>query len=83
MRIDDLLRDRISIGQYSVDSLRPAEGEFCEEFTISRHTVREALRRLSDPGLIQRRQGSGSRVLMAEPHKNFVQSIRSLDLLFQ
>lgn len=83
VRIGDLLRDRIRAGKYPVGALLPTEGELCEEFSISRHTVRDALRRLIEAGLIQRRQGSGSRVLATEPHQNYVHAMRSLDQLFQ
>lgn len=83
VRIGELLRKRIQRGTYPLDSLLPTEVELCEEFAISRHTVREALRRLTDDGLIQRRQGSGSRVIASEPHHNYVHVMRSLDQLFQ
>ena len=83
IRIGDLLRDRIRDNTYPVGSLMPTEGELCAEFTISRYTVREALRRLIDAGLIERKQGSGSRVIAQEPHQNYVHQMRSLDQLFQ
>ena len=83
VRVGDRLRDRIARGDYAVGALLPTEGELCEEFNISRHTVREALRLLTDARLIQRRQGSGSRVLVAESHQNYVHAMRSLDQLFQ
>ncbi len=83
VRIGDILGARIKAGDYSVGALLPTEGEFCEEFSISRHTVREALRRLTESGLIERRQGSGSRVLASEPYQNYVHSMRSLNQLFQ
>lgn len=83
MRIRDILRERIRAGEYPIDSFLPTEGELCEAFSTSRHTVREALRHLTDDGLIQRRQGSGSRVIATEPHHTYVHSMRSLDELFQ
>lgn len=83
VQIGDMLRDRIARGEYGVGSLLPTEGELCEEFRISRHTVREAMRLLTDAGLILRRQGSGSRVLATESHQNYVHAMRSLDQLFQ
>jgi GntR family transcriptional regulator len=83
VQIGDRLRDRIAQGDYAVGTLLPTESELCEEFSISRHTIREALRRLTDTGLIQRRQGSGSRVLAAVQNQNYVHSMRSLDQLFQ
>lgn len=83
VRIGERLRARIAQGDYAVGALLPTEGELCEEFAISRHTVREALRLLTDAGLIQRKQGSGSRVLVAVPHQNYVHAMRSIDQLFQ
>ena len=83
VQIRDLMRDRIAKGQYPVGSFLPTESELCAQFTSSRHTVREALRLLTEAGLIQRRQGSGSRVMAATPHQNYVHAMRSLDQLFQ
>jgi GntR family transcriptional regulator len=57
------LRDAILDGLYEVDDVLPTEAQLSEEFSISRHTAREALRVLTNEGLIVRRQGSGSRVI--------------------
>ena len=43
----------------SVDTRPPTESELCDEFNASRFTVREALRRLVEQGMVQRRQGAG------------------------
>ena len=83
VRVGDVLRGRILEGTYPVGGLLPTEGELCEEFSISRHTTRDALRRLTEAGLILRKQGSGSRVLATQPHQNYVHAMRSLDQLFQ
>ena len=83
VRVADRLRARIEAGDYAVGALMPTEGDLRGEFSISRHTVREALRLLSDEGLIRRRQGSGSRVIAAAPHQSYVHAMRSLDQLFQ
>ncbi|WP_372070478.1 GntR family transcriptional regulator (plasmid) [Tistrella mobilis] len=77
------IRDRISDGLYPVGSLVPTEAELCAEFAVSRYTVREALRRLVEQGYVERRQGSGTHVLSAEPGSIFSQSMRSLSELFQ
>lgn len=82
MVVSDVLRQRIKDGVYQVGSHLPTESELCEEFSISRHTTREALRRLSEAGLIHRRQGSGSRVLSTEPRNHYVHAMKSLDQLF-
>ena len=83
MEIGNELRRRITLGQYLVGSILPTEGMLCEEFTTSRHTIREALRMLTDAGFIERRQGSGSHVLTAVPSQRYVHDMSSLDQLFQ
>lgn len=49
-------------GRFKVGSLLPTEMEICERFGISRHTAREAIRRLTDAGLVSRRAGVGTTV---------------------
>jgi len=61
--IIDQLRRQIIEGIYPAGSALPTEMELCELFHASRQTVRFALSNLSDEGLIDRRQGSGSYVL--------------------
>jgi DNA-binding GntR family transcriptional regulator len=77
------LHERIADGRYAIGSNLPTEVELCAEFGVSRYTVREALRRLVEQGMLARRQGSGSEVVSAEPHQGFVHHVRSLADLFQ
>ena len=57
------LREQILRGDCPPGSMLPTEHQLCRSFDVSRQTVRAALDCLSREGLIQRRQGSGSRVL--------------------
>lgn len=82
-QVSNILARRIEEGTYSVGALLPTEVELCEEFDISRYTVREALRRLSEAGLVRRRQGSGTQIIAAHANANYVHSMRSLSELFQ
>lgn len=82
-RVGNELQRRIEDGTYPVGASLPTESELCAEFNVSRYTVREALRRLTDNGLLQRRQGSGSQVIARETQTAFVQSMRSISGLFQ
>lgn len=75
VRMADILTERIGNGCYPVNSLLPTEAELCLEFSTSRHTVREALRLLTNAGLISRRQGSGSRVLCRSENAPYVHSV--------
>jgi DNA-binding GntR family transcriptional regulator len=65
--VEETLRRRISKGTYRRGDSLPSETRLAEEFSVSRFTVREALRRLSDAGLISRQQGARSSVTGTEP----------------
>jgi DNA-binding GntR family transcriptional regulator len=67
------LVDDISSGRYPLDSLLPTEFELCEQFKVSRSTVREAIRRLSELGLVAKQQGVGSRVTATQVPQHYVQ----------
>ena len=77
------LQAEIAAGTPAVGQLLPGEHELCARFGVSRHTIREALRDLADRGLVDRRQGSGTRVVSATPQGRYVQSMRTLDELRQ
>ena len=79
----DALRRAIESGEYPVGSLLPTEKELCERFGVSRHTVREASRRLADIGLIVRRAGLGTTVSARTASPRFTASLGSLTELLQ
>ena len=83
MQILAALRARVEGGVYPLETSLPTEGELCEEFSASRYTVREALRRLVEQGMVARRQGSGSIVVASQPQARYVHSLSSLAGLFQ
>jgi GntR family transcriptional regulator len=76
------LQAAIANGGFALGATLPTEAELCRRYAVSRHTVREALRRLVDLGLIERRQGAGSRVVSARPKTGYLHTIRSLQELF-
>jgi GntR family transcriptional regulator len=53
------LRGEIKRGLYAPDGF-PTESELCKRYSVSRFTVREALRALQGEGLIARKRGSGT-----------------------
>lgn len=71
------LVDEITDGSYPVGSLLPGEAELSEMFRTSRFTIREALRNLSERGFVDRRRGSGTRVVSANPTSAFVYRLSS------
>lgn len=61
-RIARELADRIHSGKVSVGEPLPTEAALCKRYGVSRYTAREALRRLRDAGLIERRRRAGTTV---------------------
>ncbi|MFT6155617.1 MAG: GntR family transcriptional regulator [Neolewinella sp.] len=81
MQIAAALKDGFLAGIYPVGSVLPSEGELGKHFSVSRHTVRESLRRLREEGLVASRQGAGTVVLAppsAVPEIHQVMSISGL-----
>lgn len=68
---------------YPVGAQLPTEAELCNQYNVSRHTVREAIRRVQDLGLVASRQGVGTRVIASTPTRQYSQSIGSIDELLQ
>ena len=83
VRISDDLTARIQRGVYPLGSKLPTEMQLCEEFAASRHTVREALRRLVETGLIIRLQKAGTTVVATAAPAGYVQTASSVADLFQ
>jgi DNA-binding GntR family transcriptional regulator len=76
------LVDGIRTGVHPVGSLLPSEKRLAELYGVSRATVRSALLHVEDLGLVDRRQGSGTRVTAAEVRPEYVhRMIASGDLM--
>ncbi|OBQ56290.1 FadR/GntR family transcriptional regulator [Halodesulfovibrio spirochaetisodalis] len=60
--IADQLRDVITSGEFPAGKRLPSERKLAEIFSVSRHGVREALRKLEEQGLVFSRQGDGTYV---------------------
>jgi DNA-binding GntR family transcriptional regulator len=71
--IAERLMADIRKGTYPIGGLLPPELELCERFDASRHTVRQALRTLTERGLIVRRASTGSVVVAKIEPAIFVQ----------
>jgi GntR family transcriptional regulator len=71
------LRRRIEAGEYPVGGRLPTENALTDEFDVSRSTIRQALAALEEAGLIDRRQGSGTRVLARTAPVRYVQTVAS------
>ena len=52
VQVASLIKDKISEGCYAPGTLLPSEREMCDEYEVSRTTIREMLRQLEREGLI-------------------------------
>jgi GntR family transcriptional regulator len=79
--IADDLRAKIEDGRLEPGAKLSTEGDLSDEYSASRNTVREAIRRLTDEGLLESRPGQGTfvaqqidpfvTVLSADPQTGF------------
>ena len=82
LQIARALKEEIVGGIYPVGSQLPTEDDLCERFSVSRYTVREALRRLREDNLVSSRQGAGTTVVPRPSSDSYVHDIMSInDLL--
>ena len=72
------LTDEIAKGHYTVGARFPTEAELRLRFGVGRHTIREALKLLTEQGLIGRRRKTGTFVLSTSPVSPYVHSLRDL-----
>jgi len=82
-QVADWLIDGIRSERHAVGETLPGEIELATHFSVSRHTVREALRRVEELGLIGRHPGVGTVVLARYPTQTHVQLVRSPAELLQ
>jgi GntR family transcriptional regulator len=68
-QIQHLIRHRISTGEYSPGQQIPSENELCQELSVSRVTLREALRELVRDGMLTKIQGKGTFVAPNPPKR--------------
>jgi GntR family transcriptional regulator len=82
LQVARTLRKEIVDGVYPVGSQLPTEHQLCERFSVSRYTVREALRRLRDDNLVTSRPRSGTLVVPRPSSDSYAQDVVSInDLL--
>lgn len=65
-KIINEIRHQIDSGKYLSGDKLPSERRLCEEFKVSRITIRQALDKLEDMNIIDRKQGKGTYILPFE-----------------
>ncbi|WP_197382568.1 GntR family transcriptional regulator [Mycolicibacterium mengxianglii] len=82
LQVAHTLRQEIVEGVYPVGSQLPTEHALCERFSVSRYTVREALRRLREDNLVSSRPRAGTLVVPRTSTGSYAQDVMSInDLL--
>jgi GntR family transcriptional regulator len=72
------LRGDIVGGRYPVGSNLPPELQLCEAYGVSRNTMREAIKRLVEAGMLSRNKRAGTRIESDAPQNRYVASLATL-----
>jgi DNA-binding GntR family transcriptional regulator len=75
--VAEALMTEISEGRYEVGGNLPTEQELCKRFGVSRSTIRQALSEIESAGLVERRQGSGTRLVATRRPLRYGLSVNS------
>lgn len=59
-KLRDILRKQIEDGRYLPDQAIPSERDLCQQYQISRITVRQAIAEMINEGILYRKQGKGT-----------------------
>ena len=59
-QLKSLIIQKIETGEYTEESKIPSEQEFCEQYDISRPTVRQAINELTNNGYLHKQKGKGT-----------------------
>jgi DNA-binding GntR family transcriptional regulator len=79
LQVARALKEEIVSGVYPVGSQLPTEDELCGRFSVSRYTVREALRRLREDNLVSSRQGAGTVVVPRHTSDAYAHDVMSIN----
>lgn len=82
-QVVDKLLAKIESGHLEVGDSLPPEPQLAEQYLVSRHTVREALRILGQMGIVDRKPGAGTVIKARKPQPSYLQVIRSPQELLQ
>lgn len=66
VEINDYIMRKINSGEWPIDYMIPTEMQLCEQFGVSRPTVRTALMKLTQEGYLRRVKGKGT--FVTTPH---------------
>jgi GntR family transcriptional regulator len=73
-QLAELLEEEIVSGRWAPGSRVPSENDLCARYGLSRTTIRQALGRLEQEGLVSREKGRGTFVSDSRPRSWMIQS---------
>ena len=79
MQVAKDLEQAIARRRYKVGDQLPYEAQLQKDYGVSKFTVREALRRLEDKGLVEKRHGVGTAVVANTPRRPINYVVRDID----
>lgn len=81
--IASLLRREISKGTYRENERLPSSRDLAAHYNVARNTLRDALRRLEEEGIVNTRAGSGTFVTLVEqkPQADAIERANPLELI--
>jgi len=81
--IADRIQGEIASGKWSVGEKLAPEQELASRYDVSRFTIREAMSRLEESGLVSRHRRRGTIVTAQQPVEQMVQKLGSMEELLQ
>ena len=82
-QLEEVISERIILGQYKVTDRIPSQEKFVEEFDISRITVRQCMANLHSKGIIESFKGKGTFIKAVPPKSNVYHSFSGLSAQFK
>ncbi len=79
LQLAQTLINEIQSGRFPVGTTIPTEFELCEQFGVSRSTVREAVKQLVQLGMVMRQAGIGTTVKSANSEGSYRQVMQQLN----
>lgn len=76
IQVTDLIKDQISKKFWQLDEMIPSENELAATYEVSVGTVKKALSKLVDEGILYRRQGKGTFVNRPDFKRSFMRFFR-------
>ncbi|MDD5757653.1 MAG: GntR family transcriptional regulator [Desulfobulbaceae bacterium] len=82
LQLTRIFLDQILSGHWEIDSQIPTEAELCQQYGVSKITVRQAIKNLAGDGYLLKIQGKGTFVKSSDQTHGFAMKTRFTDNMF-